>query len=105
MKPIDYRNANFEEILEGLTESCQEVWEAWRKHGPGTTREIAEKSGIDLLTLRPRTTDLFQVGFVVLVDTAKKSRQGQYRAASEAEALADFRRRQAALTSGQLQLL
>lgn len=72
MKPIDFRNETFEAIQSRLVDLRRTVWEAWMQHGPGTTREVAKKSGIDILTFRPRTTELFQLGLVVLVDSVEK---------------------------------
>jgi hypothetical protein len=64
MTGVDYRNLTFQGLRDRLDESKREVYTAWVVHGPGTTRELAEKSGIDLLTFRPRTTDLGKVGLV-----------------------------------------
>jgi hypothetical protein len=41
-------------------------YEAWVVYGPGTTREVAAKAGIDLLTFRPRSTELLQVGLLII---------------------------------------
>jgi len=79
MKPIDLRNANFINVRQGLTQALQDVFAAWELFGPGTTREVAEKSGIDLLTFRPRTTDLFHIGMVELCGSAR-STEGVYQA-------------------------
>jgi hypothetical protein len=68
MKPIDYRNDTWE-MVQGrmLADERYKVWQAFRHHGPGTTREVATRSGIDLLNLRPRATELYQLGFLILV--------------------------------------
>ena len=66
MKPADFRNATWREVLTHLTEDIVRVHLAWQQHGPGTTREVAQRSGISLLTLRPRTTDLYKLGLVEL---------------------------------------
>lgn len=68
MKPTDFRNATFWSLrgeLEGLR---RQTYEAWRKYGPGTTREIATKSGISILTLRPRSTELLQIGLLEICE-------------------------------------
>ena len=83
MKPIDFRNQTFEELKAHLNEDRAEVHRAWLAHGPGTTRDLSTKSKIDLLTFRPRTTDLYQLGLVELVD--KDGHQGIYRARTIAE--------------------
>ncbi len=99
MKPTDLRNATWRDVLTHLTEDLVRVHLAWQAHGPGTTREIAQKSGISLLTLRPRTTDLYKLGMVVLVET--EANNGIYAARTREEAeisrawqsRADFRRK------------
>ena len=65
MQPIDFRNENFAQIRSRLSAQREAVHRAWLAHGPGTTREIAAKSGMDILSFRPRTTELFQLGLVV----------------------------------------
>ncbi len=99
MKPIDLRNATWRDVLTHLTEDLVRVHLAWQQHGPGTTREVAEKSRISLLTLRPRTTDLYKLGLVVLVE--QEHANGIYAARTREEAeislawqqRADFRRK------------
>jgi hypothetical protein len=99
MKPTDLRNATWRDVLTHLTEDMVRVHLAWQAHGPGTTREVAQKSGISLLTLRPRTTDLYKLGLVVLVDT--EANNGIYAARTREEAeiscawqsRADFRKK------------
>ena len=61
MKPVDLRNAQFSQLKEQLTGLRKTVWRAWLAHGPGTTREVAARSGIDILTFRPRSSELFQL--------------------------------------------
>lgn len=98
MKPTDLRNATWRDVLTHLTDDLVRVHLAWQAHGPGTTREIAQKSGISLLTFRPRTTDLYKLGLVVLVDS--DSANGIYAARTHEQAelsrawqtRADFRR-------------
>jgi len=92
MKPIDFRNATWNEVREQLAGRMLVVYEAWQKHGPGTTREIAERSGLDILTVRPRTTNLFALGFVHLVEQA--GHEGIYAAVPESAALEHFTQRQ-----------
>lgn len=77
MKPIDLRDATFESLREGLSELRQAVYAAYLAHGPCTTRELSGKCGIDILTLRPRTTELVQIGLVELVSA--KHLEGSYR--------------------------
>ncbi len=70
MKPADLRNATWREVQEHLNDDLVRVHLAYVQFGPGTTRAVSERSGISLLTLRPRTTDLFQLGLVKLVAKA-----------------------------------
>lgn len=103
MRPADLRNLTWREVLTHLTEDLGRVHLAWQAHGPGTTRQVAQKSGISLFTFRPRTTDLYKLGLVVLVDT--EHAQGIYAARTREEAeisrawtqRADFRRTESAL--------
>lgn len=80
MKPIDYRNETWESLKERLSGLRQDVYTAWQVYGPGTTREVAAKAGIDILTFRPRTTELFQMGFVEVVADAQSVGEAVYQA-------------------------
>jgi hypothetical protein len=86
MKPVDLRNATWGDVLLHITEDMHRVHAAWLRHGPGTTREVADRAGISLLTFRPRTTDLYQLGVVVL--EGKSGTEGVYSARSLDEAKA-----------------
>ena len=106
MKPTDLRNLCWRDVLTHVTEDMVRVHLAWQAHGPGTTREVAQRSGISLLTFRPRTTDLHALGLVELVGD-KGAEGGIYahveRAHAEASGAwrtrADFRRRSPAPAS------
>jgi predicted transcriptional regulator len=82
MKPIDLRNTTFALIRQTLSDRIKAVYEAWMVHGPATTRELATKSGIDLLNVRPRTTDLCALGLVELAG-AERSSEGVYQVVTE----------------------
>jgi len=94
MKPIDYRNETFEMIVgRGLVSERLAVYRAFRLHGPGTTREVARRTGMDILNLRPRATELYQLGFLELVEdlTSKaRTREGVYVALSTERAERKF---------------
>lgn len=92
MKPIDYRNDTWESLQERLTALRLAALHAWREHGPGTTREVARRAGMDILTFRPRTTELHQLGYVVLQQGESEGRgtEGVYSALSDGEARALF---------------
>lgn len=79
MKPIDFRNETFKQLEERLNPIRMAVYNAWLEHGPGTTRQVADRSGIDLLTLRPRTTELYQMGLVVPHEIQDQRPEGVYR--------------------------
>lgn len=83
MKPIDIRNHNWITIRAQLAGRLQEVYDAWITHGPGTTRELAEQSGIDILNLRPRTTDLLGLGLVEMVGS--QDGHGIYKARTQTQ--------------------
>ena len=78
MKAIDYRNDTWDQIRGRLAGLREQVYQAYVSHGPGTTREIAERSGIDILTLRPRTTELLQLGFVNVLDVEDNGHEAVY---------------------------
>lgn len=95
MKATDYRNETWEALQSRVNALRRAVLDAWIAFGPGTTREVAARAGMDILTFRPRTTELHQLGFVTLDETEKPhGHEGIYRALTEAEALAEFSRRQ-----------
>lgn len=98
MKPVDLRNATWREVLTHLTEDLVKVHLAWQAHGPGTTRQVAQLSGISILTFRPRTTDLHKLGLVILVSHENSEGIYAHRTREDAEVScawqreADFRR-------------
>lgn len=79
----DYRDATFESLKARLTNLRMQVYQAFLDYGPGTTKEIADRSGLSLLTLRPRTTELLGLGFVELI--GGHGHEGIYKARSMAE--------------------
>ena len=97
MNPGDYRNATWEQLQKGLTGMRSRAYFAWLRFGPGTTEQVALASGISLLTFRPRTTELFQMGLVELEVRSQKSEvrsqvaegrgghEGHYRAVTRQE--------------------
>lgn len=98
MRPIDMRNLTWRTVLTHVTADMLRVHQAWLEQGPGTTRAVAQRAGISLLTFRPRTTDLYNLGLVAL--TGADGGEGVYAfvspAAAESSAAwrdrADFRR-------------
>jgi len=104
MKPIDFRNSTFRDLQRQLISLRLSVWEHLAHHRPCTTRELARECGLDILTVRPRMTELVQLGFAVCVNEEKHDREGVYRALTLAEAETFFTERQAAALGTQLEL-
>jgi hypothetical protein len=105
MKPTDYRNDTWNKVRENLAGRRLAVYAELSRLGPCTTRELAEQSGMDLLTIRPRVTELVQLGFAVLLppsDPQKPGHEGTYEARTEEQALNTFLTRVAEAASGQL---
>jgi predicted transcriptional regulator len=102
MTPSDIRDMTWEDLQPYLEGRRTAVLEAWRKHGPGTTRQLARLSGIDLLTLRPRTTELVQVGLLQLA--GQDGHEGIYRAVPADQARTAFEHLRATLANPQLHL-
>ncbi len=92
MNPAACRDATFRDLQNRLICLRLSVWEALAEHGPCTTRELARECGIDILTVRPRMTELVQLGFAVCEDT--EGHEGTYRALTLAEAENAFNARQ-----------
>ena len=91
MKAIDYRNETFRDVQSRLSGNRVRVYEAWAKHGPCTTEELSWLSGISILSLRPRTSELMLMGFVKLCeDTRRHGHGGVYVAVSITVAQAAF---------------
>jgi sugar-specific transcriptional regulator TrmB len=78
MKAIDYRNRTWESVQILLSGFRAQVYEAYVRFGPGTTREISRKSEISILTLRPRTTELMQLGFIEILCGTDDGREAVY---------------------------
>lgn len=107
MKPIDYRNITWEGIQNHIHNDREAVLHSLREYGPCTTRSLASMMNMDILTVRPRVTELLQLGFVEVwegeppceptymgSDGASPSRrEGIYRALSDEEAFEAFRQR------------
>lgn len=77
MKPVDFSRENFAEIRDRLDAKRAAAHLAWLEHGPGTTREVAQCAGWDLLAFRPRSTELYQLGLLELM--GRDGHQGIYR--------------------------
>jgi hypothetical protein len=109
MKPIDIRNVNFDQLVAGLAAKRADVWRAWIVHGPCSTRDLSELAHLDILSLRPRTTELYQCGLVMLVDYmpggAGICGEGVYQARTAAEWESWASEQRGAAVSKQLQMI
>lgn len=98
MDPINYKLATWADVQARVVGLRLDVWRALHQHGACTTRELARKSGIDLLTVRPRVTELVQLGLVECLPVG--GNEGVYRALSETDAMARFESRRAEALRG-----
>ena len=78
MKPIDYRNETWKDVEARVDLLRREVYLALEKHGPCTTRALALACGIDLLTVRPRISELYSIGLVELSNPENRGSEGIY---------------------------
>jgi hypothetical protein len=60
--------------------------------GPCTTAELAEESGLNILRVRPRVTELVQLGLARLAAVQVKKTEGRYEAVGLEEARLAFER-------------
>lgn len=79
MNPTDHRDITYALLAEKLVGLRMFAYQTWQKHGPGTTREVAARGNFDLLSFRPRTTELYQLGLVELIPSETPG-EGVYRA-------------------------
>ena len=78
MKPIDLRNALWAEIQGMLAGDRLLVHAILLRHGACTTRQLATVAEMDPFSVRPRVTELCQLGLAELVD--KDGHEGVYQA-------------------------
>ena len=112
MIPIDYRNATWDGIQNKIAGNRRAVLDALREYGPCTTRGLSQVMKWDILNVRPRVTELVQLGFAevwepdrVVHSADGSQREGIYRAFTDPEAFDYFRRQKFQSTNPQLQLL
>lgn len=103
MNPTQIRNESFVTLRDSLNAMRREVLVALAQHGPCTTRQLAERSGRDILTVRPRVTELCELGLVLM--DGRAGHEGIYRIASQAEWEVWRERLMEEQTTGQLQML
>ncbi len=105
MKPIDFRNETFEQLRGRLSGLRERVWIAWLAFSPGTTRAVAIQAKMDILTFRPRTTELLQMGALRLAADQPGGTEGVYEFVSNDDWIAWHQRQRADLVERQLQLV
>ncbi len=88
MNTTAIRDMTFEEIRDELDGPRHHVWDWLFARGPATTTAIADGTGIGLLTVRPRVSELVAMGFAECV--GRQRREGIYRAITVAEAQAKW---------------
>lgn len=88
MLGTDIRDLNWQQIQERVSGLREAVHSSLLGFGPCTTRQLATKMGVDLLTVRPRVTELVELNFAEC--TGRDSGEGVYRALSYAEAIKKF---------------
>jgi hypothetical protein len=84
-----YSKQNYHELCASgvLNDNRLHVWRRFQQHGPCTTRRVAQAVGVEVHTMRPRCTELFQLGLLVEVPAEPGAKEGIYRALSEDEAI------------------
>lgn len=86
MKSTEPRDMTWNEIRESLSGTRERVWDWLLARGPATTSDIAEGLKMNLLTVRPRVSELVQLGFAECV--GRSGHEGIYQVVSVAEAQA-----------------
>lgn len=103
MKPVDIRNETWADIQARLSEDRMTVYNGLLLHGPASTRGLARTLGMDVLSVRPRCTELLQLGLVEL--RGKDQDGGVYAALPFAEARWRFENAKKAAEEEQMVLL
>jgi hypothetical protein len=75
MKPTDYRDMTWEEIKCALVEDRLAVYNSLQVWGPCTTRQLAVYMSLDILSVRPRMTELCQMGLARAVEVGMEKRR------------------------------
>ena len=75
MIPGDIRAVAFDRIEACITRARETIYRDLLANGPATTRGLADRLRMSILTVRPRVTELVQLGLVRLA--AKQSAPGE----------------------------
>lgn len=86
MKPIDCRNETWKDVMLRMSKMRLRVYEIVSQFGPGTTEQLAMASGMSILSLRPRVTELHDMGMVDMVGKADGGKDSIFKAVPLAEA-------------------
>jgi hypothetical protein len=92
LSPSEIRDSNWQQISGHMHGLRQVVYEALRMHGPCTTRQLAAKAGMDILSVRPRVTELAELGFAAC--SGREDKEGIYRACTYQQAATAHAQRQ-----------
>lgn len=103
MKPVDFRNENWEQVRGRMNAARAVVYRGMLDVAPIalTTRDWAEVLRMDVLSVRPRITELVQMCYVVCEG---EGREGKYRALSSFEARRAFEETQRLAREPQLEM-
>lgn len=104
MKPIDFRLATFADVQVRLRGAREAVFFAWQRLGPGTTAEVCARAELSILSFRPRSTELYQLGYIRLAEEQPAKDEGTYRAREYPELVAWFEERHESAREQQAQL-
>ena len=102
MLPIDHRNATFADLQAKVTGNRLAVLDALKRYGASTTRDLAHAMGWEVLSVRPRLTELYQLGFVRCLE--REGHEGTYEALTGSEARQLHAQRQAEALGTETQL-
>lgn len=75
MSTTDWRNRAWTEIVGRLADDRLAVYNALSVWGPCTTRQLAKLMQMDILSVRPRVTELCQMGFAREITVPEYQRQ------------------------------
>ena len=104
MQPIDFRNETWADIQSRMSSERERVYNALKRHGDATTRALAAAMNEDIVNVRPRVTELCQLGAVEVVGRSGRH-EGVYRARTIGDWTAWFTQQQHVALHGDQLLL
>lgn len=95
MVATDIRDLNWTQIRDHLTPARMRIHETLQRVGQSTSMDLAERAGLSLWSVRPRMTELAQMGLVRCVGhiVRRGKRHGVYEAVGLVEAEAAWIKR------------